>query len=75
MIVRFVLPKRQAGAPEDGMGLARRMILDRFGDPRQAGFRIDRNVNVMDHRDPELGALGATAMEQYLWHNDITSSR
>jgi hypothetical protein len=24
------------------------MILDRFGDPRQAGFRIDQNVNVMD---------------------------
>ena len=34
------------------MGLTRRMILDRFGDPRQAGFRIDQNVNVMDHRDP-----------------------
>ena len=57
MIVRFVLPKRQAGAPEDGMGLARRMILDRFGDPRQAGFRIDRNVNVMDHRDPRSQLL------------------
>ena len=37
--VRFILPKRQAGAPEDGIGLACRMILDGLGDPRQAGPR------------------------------------
>jgi hypothetical protein len=37
---------------KDGIGLARRMILDGFGDPRQAGFGIDRDVNVIDHQNP-----------------------
>jgi hypothetical protein len=34
VIVGLVLPERQARAPEDGIRLARRRILDGWGDPR-----------------------------------------
>jgi hypothetical protein len=37
---------------KDGIGLACRMILDGFSDPREAGFGIDQDVNVIDHQNP-----------------------
>jgi len=49
MIVGFILPKRLARAAEDGVGLARRMILDCLGDAREIGFRVDQDVDMVDH--------------------------